>query len=40
MYTEKDRLALLDRIVAFVKGKPEFVCLVQIGSGAEGFADI
>ena len=40
MYTEKDRLALLDRIMAFVKDKPEFVCLVQIGSGAEGFADI
>ena len=40
MYTEKDRLALLDRIMDFVKDKPEFVCLVQIGSGAEGFADI
>ena len=40
MYTEKDRLALLDRIMAFVKDKPEFVCLVQIGSGAQGFADI
>ena len=40
MYTEKDRLALLDRIMAFVKDKPEFVCLMQIGSGAEGFADI
>ena len=40
MYTEKDRLALLDRIMAFVKDKPELVCLVQIGSGAEGFADI
>ena len=40
MYTEKDRLALLDRIMAFVKDKSEFVCLMQIGSGAEGFADI
>ena len=40
MYTEKDRLALLGRIVTFVKDNQEFVCLVQIGSGAEGFADI
>ena len=40
MYTAEDRQVLLDRIVAFVKDNPEFVCLVQIGSGAEGFADI
>ena len=40
MYTEKDRLALLDRITAFVKDNSEFVGLMQIGSGAEGFADI
>lgn len=40
MYTAEDRLALLDRILAFVKGNPEFVGLVQIGSGAAGFADI
>ena len=40
MYKEEDRLALLGRILAFVKGNQEFVCLVQIGSGAEGFADI
>ena len=35
MYTEKDRLALLDRITAFVKDNSEFVGLMQIGSGAE-----
>ena len=40
MYTEEDRLALLDRVLTFVKENQEFVCLVQIGSGAEGFADI
>ena len=40
MYTEKDRQALLDRMLTFVKGNQEFVCLVQIGSGAAGFADI
>ena len=40
MYTEEDRLALLGRMLTFVKGNQEFVCLVQIGSGAAGFADI
>lgn len=40
MYTEKDRQALLDRMLTFVKGNREFLCLVQIGSGAAGFADI
>ena len=40
MYTEEDRLALLGRMLTFVKGNQEFVCLVQIGSGSEGFADI
>ena len=40
MYREEDRLALLGRILTFVQGNREFVCLVQMGSGAEGFADI
>ena len=40
MYREEDRLALLGRSLTFVKGNREFVCLVQMGSGAEGFADI
>ena len=40
MYTKEERLALLDKILTCVKGNREFVCLVQIGSGAEGFADI
>ena len=40
MYKEEDRLALLDRMMTFVKDNQEFVCLVQIGSGAAGFADI
>ena len=40
MYREEDRLALLGQIMTFVKGNREFVCLVQIGSGAADFADI
>ena len=40
MYTAEDRQALLGRIMTFVKDNSEFVGLVQIGSGAEGFADI
>ena len=40
MYTAEDRQALLGRIMTFIKDNSEFVGLVQIGSGAEGFADI
>lgn len=40
MYTEKDRHQLLNQIVAFVKNNREFACLLQIGSGVDGFADI
>ncbi len=40
MYTFKDREDLLDRIAAFMLNNPHFEGLLQIGSGAEGYADI
>ena len=40
MYSEKERQKLLGQIRAFVKANHEFSCLLQIGSGAEGFTDI
>ena len=40
MYTEEDRLAMHGQILSFVKSNEEFVCLIQMGSGAVGFADI
>lgn len=40
MYTELDRHQLLVQILAFVKSNSEFCCLVQIGSGVDGFTDI
>lgn len=40
MYTKNDRKQLLEYILAFVKDNKEFECLVQIGSGTNGFTDI
>lgn len=40
MYTENDRTLLLNQISEFVKDNCEFECLLQIGSGADGFTDI
>ena len=40
MYTEDNRSQLLNKIVSFVCSSQEFEGLIQIGSGAEGFADI
>lgn len=40
MYTESDRQQLLEYIMVFVKDNKEFECLVQIGSGTNGFTDI
>lgn len=37
---ENDRRQLLNQIVEFVKNSCEFECLLQIGSGADGFTDI
>lgn len=40
MYTANERQQLQNQILAFVKAEPAFECLLQIGSGAEGFADL
>ena len=40
MYTELDREQLLSKIIEFMKNSSEFEGLLQIGSGAVGFADI
>lgn len=40
MYTALDREQLLNKIVEFMKSSSEFEGLLQIGSGAVGFADI
>ncbi len=40
MYTTQDREQLLKQITAFMQGNPAFEGLLQIGSGAVGFADI
>ena len=40
MYSKVERNYLLGQICAFTKNSPEFSCLLQIGSGAEGFTDI
>lgn len=40
MYTTQDRERLLKQITAFMQGHPAFEGLLQIGSGAVGFADI
>lgn len=40
MYVNEERQALRDKILAFVRENQEFTCLLQIGSGAEGFTDI
>ncbi len=40
MYATQDREQLLKQITAFMQGNPTFEGLLQIGSGAVGFADI
>ncbi len=40
MYTTNEREELLNRIIVFMQGNPAFEGLLQIGSGAVGFADI
>ena len=40
MYVSEERLELREKILSFVRDNQEFVCLLQIGSGAEGFTDI
>ena len=40
MYTALDREQLLNKIIEFMKNSSEFEGLLQIGSGALGFADI
>lgn len=40
MYSANERQQLLNQILTFVKDNHEFECLLQIGSGAEGFTDI
>ena len=40
MYTKEERQKLREKILAFVRDNQEFTCLLQIGSGAEGFTDI
>ena len=40
MYVSEERLELREKILSFVRDNQEFTCLLQIGSGAEGFADI
>jgi len=40
MYSNVERNHLLGQISTFTKNSPEFSCLLQIGSGAEGFTDI
>lgn len=40
MYTENNRHELLVKILEFVKGNSEFVCLLMMGSGVNGFTDI
>lgn len=40
MYSVKDREILLEQITQYIKNRTEFEGLIQIGSGALGFADI
>jgi len=40
MYVSEERLELREKILSFVRDNQEFTCLLQIGSGAEGFTDI
>ena len=40
MYVSEERLELREKILSFARENQEFVCLLQIGSGAEGFTDI
>lgn len=40
MYSEDEREKLLDSIAEFIKNSEKFICLLQIGSGAEGYRDV
>lgn len=40
MYSKNDRQQLLHQILAFIQKNKEFECLLQIGSGADGYTDI
>ena len=40
MYSKNDRQQLLHQILTYIQKNKEFECLLQIGSGADGFTDI
>ena len=40
MYSEQERTQFLNQIEAFTKDHSEFICLLQIGSGVDGFSDL